>query len=386
MIWRTFKPIRMFQPLVIWLLAVAVTPIAYAGSSQPAAYTDGVRQLTGQVFDCRLADGSSVAQAIQTAGDDLQLRQLLRKHAVAVSLSGAMAGSNGLAAANDSERAVVVQVSIADIIESDVALASDRTLRPVLERIADRRFVALGIADRADTESATVPVGWETVTPVGRSMAIDIARDDALRQMFAALDQHQQSHPSDDDLQARRDAFKTKVAAATPAMHPCQVCTIDIPFEIGGVQYNAVGYGVPPWREIRAWSGSSHIEAPTWATQTLVAKGKGATNANEVDERKLAIARSTASADALIKIAAKVDELPLPGDTAPTFGEWIKRSHQYDALWSAYLHTAHATRTDVADGVCTVEMALELDRLWPLIVAVDHAENATMQLADPDVR
>ena len=50
------------------------------------------------------------------------------------------------------------------------------------------------------------------------------------------------------------------------------------------------------------------------------------------------------------------------------------------------LHTAHATRTDVADGVCTVEMALELDRLWPLIVAVDHAENATMQLADPDVR
>lgn len=361
---------RMFQLLAIWLLVVALTPIARAGSSQPAAYTDGVRQLTEQVFDCRLADGSSVAQAIRTAGDDLRLRQLLRTHAVA----------------NDSERAVVVEVSIADMIESDVASPSDRTLRPVLERIADRRFVALGIADRTETESTNVPVGWETVTPVGRLMAIDIARDDALRQMFAALDKHQQSHPSDDDLKARRDAFKTAVAAATPAMHACQVCTIDIPFEIGGVQYNAVGYGVPPWREIRVWSDSLHIEAPTWATQTLVATGKGATNANEVDERKLAIARSTASADALIKIAAKVDELPLPGDTAPTFGEWIKHSHKYDALWSAYLHTAHATRTDMADGICTVEMTLELDRLWRLIVAVDYAENAETQLSDPDVR
>ncbi|GJM23894.1 MAG: hypothetical protein DHS20C16_03090 [Phycisphaerae bacterium] len=369
----------------VWSIALIVVSAARAGGLPEAAQTDGVRQLTEQVYDTRLSDGRIVGELIRTSAVDLQLRQLIRDHASGSPLINQAINSTGVALAQQPSTAFVVKLSVDDIIAALGETSTDTQLRLILEPIAGRWFVALGIADRATTNPGH-PSGWEIVTSGGKAMAVDIARDDALRQMNAALVKHVKPDVPKADVQQLRDAFRLSAASAKPVWHACQVCTITVPFEIDGIQYSAVGYGVPPWREVHLWSSDSALEAPPWGTQTLVATGKGATNANEIDERKLSVARSTAKADALIKIATKVDELPLPGGPGLTFGEWLKRSHKYDALWSAYLHTAHATQQDVAGGVFTIEMTLELDRLWRLILAVDHAENAASQLARPNVR
>jgi hypothetical protein len=376
----------MRQPALILSIVFAAVPTVCADDPRSAAATDGVRQLTEQVYDCRLSDGRDIRESIRTAGVDLRMRQLIRAHCVIAPMNPQTIDSNGVSPMPRGPMLAVVQLSAADLVKAANDSATETSLKSLLGQISDRQFVALGIADRADSPSANTPLGWETVSADGIAMAVEIARDDALRQMLAALAKHGNADAPEADLQKRRDAFKSAATSAAPVMHACQACTITVPFEIDGIQYGAVGYGVPPWREVKVWQPSGDLGTPSWATQTLVATGKGATNANEIDERKLAIARSTAKADALIKIAIKVDELVLPGQNNLSFGEWLKQSHKYDALWSAYLHTAHPTRSEFADGICTIEMSLELDRLWRLILAVDHAENTASQLASPDVR
>ncbi len=367
---------RTIQPKCSQLPALLVAVIALAGNianaSQPAtvALADGVRQLTDQLYDCRLDEGVSLRQSIKSSGIDLRLRQLVRVHVVTVPAAG--------------QSHAIVQLAVSDMFNALTDTTLDADLKALLKPIEGRRFVALGIAMSVDTDGTVHPQGWETVSPVGMTMAIDIARDDARRQIDAAFAKHVATPDAESNKQL--DAYRSTVASILPTMHPCQVCTISVPFEIGGIQYEAVGYGLPPWSEVRSWLDSSEPEAPGWVTQTLVATGKGATNTDGSNEQELAIARSTAQADALIKIATKVDELALPIEGGMTVGKWLKRARKYDALWSAFLHTAHQTRIEVASGICTVELTLELDRLWSLILAIDHAENTDSKLASPDVR
>ncbi len=376
------------QPGYLSLAMLTVMGVVAYGSiclANPAALTDGVRQVTEQLYDCPVQQGASIRQHVRSANVDLRLRQLVRENVVTHWIDAQPITSNGTATSTSTKRyaRAVVQLAVVDLIGALNKSAVDADLKQLLEQIANRQFVALGIAAPDTFLGAAHPSGWETVTSDGIAMAADIARDDALRQIDAAITQH--ASESDAVSRERRDALKSSVASIAPTMHAGQVCTINVPFEIGGVQYKAVGFGLPPWREVWTWSNSDAPEPPAWANQTLVATGKGATNANEIDERKIEIARSTATADALIKIATKVDELTLSDETV---GQWLKRSGKYDALWSAYLHTAHPSviEIDVENGICTVSMSLELERLWQLIVAVSYAENDVPQLARPNVR
>lgn len=345
--------------LITVILAVLFASPNQASSLRAVCVTDSVRQLTEQLYTSRLPSGSNFGDAVTSSAMDLRLRELIRKH------------HRVTATPDDDANWVLVQVSVADLLSDLKKSKADNQLRPPLISLADASFVAIGLSVGTAPVPGDAPIGWETVSSNGIVMSIETAQADAMRQIIAA---HQSAGVSP---AGSTEALQTQVTSAAPILHASQVCTVTVPFELNGVEYEAIGFGIPPWSQVRTRSQRNQRIAPAWASQTFVATGRGTTVSATSNKRERAVACSTAKANALIKIASKVDELSTAaardstiGDS--TIGAYIKHTPQFDSAWSAFLKTARLTQTDFADGVCSVEMTLDLSGLWHLYSAIEH--------------
>ncbi|NOX57716.1 MAG: hypothetical protein GXP29_02515, partial [Planctomycetes bacterium] len=295
---------------------------------EAAARTDAVRQVMDQVYACRSIDGSTLSDAIVSPSVDLRLRQLIRNRCKVTDLNLTPPGpADGLSDALHQDRrafSLMVQLATADLPSDVRESKDDLAIKKILNRLEHRSFVTLGVSDPRLDPAKPQPLGWETVTSNGTAMAVDIARDDALRQLTAACDRAFAGDLASSAYRTHIASIRTAIESSSPQLHDEQVCTVTVPYQIKDSLFNAVGYGVPPWSQVWRASGCIDRAPPSWASQTLVATGRGGIGGSKPSDAESVVARSAAKANALLKLATRVDELPLPQQGSTTMGEWLR--------------------------------------------------------------
>jgi hypothetical protein len=300
---------------------------------------------------------------------------------------------------------VLVWVDVSGLREA-AAAAVDGRFAALVGRLDERRFLEIGVMTGrgADADWQDRPSGWENVTSMGMVAAQIAARRDLSSSLLAAI----RGIETDDGISLGRrldfvganEALARRLDAITAERVEyagSQVCVAHgrvtaeqliqifndvappvgrdseseslgerIAERLGESSITAMGYGAPPICDsIAAWDFVMLRQTHAWAAQTLSAVGRGVVAAGAGDEpQRRAMAQAAAKADALIRLARKIDELALPGGDGLTVGQYIAAHSADDERWSVELRNSVVSGVDWQGDICSVTMTLELQALW----------------------
>lgn len=138
----------------------------------------------------------------------------------------------------------------------------------------------------------------------------------------------------------------------------------------------ATGMGVPPVKYLTKGAGpevlkttSFAAKAPPWATDTLRARGAAQAPAGVDDDKARAAAMLAAERKAKAKLAILIDELPITRKT--TVGALAAIKDEIAAnidILRRCARLAESTRTWSPDGTAGVNVEIELEPLWRMIL------------------
>ncbi len=348
-----------------------------------AARASALQALNDQVMLARNASGLAIWEV---CGEDidahLTVRRLVRERSVF------FPGSFD----SDGAVRVVAALKVGELCnEADTGVAE--RLRRSFVGVRPRVFVAVGRVSSAAVVLSGLgeacPAGWENVSPGGRESAVLAARDG----LILALMRRIGGDSSRESLAARRE-LAAKVAAMVEVGEaeflPEQVCAVKGRVPIGCLletddretsdqHTEAVGYGLPPRSDTLGASGRRVPVAtnPEWVGSTCRVVGRGVVEQALASEEMRFEASRAARIDAMVELARRVDDLPLPIDggwLASRVGELIA-AHGEDAdVWRFLLDSVKFGSEEVRGDVCQVSAELDLAPVWRLVASYeDHS-------------
>ncbi|MBK9120282.1 MAG: LPP20 family lipoprotein [Phycisphaerales bacterium] len=128
--------------------------------------------------------------------------------------------------------------------------------------------------------------------------------------------------------------------------------------------FEATGMGVPPAQYVQRANQSATFPAPDWSLRPLQATGQGTDPEIETPQGRLKAVRA-AELDAKRKLAEQVVGLQIRGTTYVR--DFVTESDEVQTLVDAIIVGAVITRTEIADGVANVTVAVPGMELWAIL-------------------